>query len=104
KEFMKKNKLLASVSLDLDDQWTYMKVHGDEGWETFPSYLNVFIPLVLDVLDKLDMKITFFVVGQDAAIRENHAVLRSIIERGHEIANHSFHHESWLKTYSKEKI
>jgi len=31
-------------------------------------------------------------------------VLKSIIERGHEIGNHSFHHESWLKTYSKEKI
>ena len=101
---MKKKKLLASVSLDLDDQWTYMKVHGDQGWENFPSYLDVFLPMVLDVLDKLEMKITFFVVGQDAAIQENHAVLRSIIDRGHEIANHSFHHESWLKTYSKDKI
>ena len=102
---MKKNKkLLASVSLDLDDQWTYMKVHGDEGWETFPSYLDVFIPLVLDTLDELDIKITFFVVGQDATIQKNQSVLRSIIDRGHEIANHSFHHESWLKTYSKEKI
>ncbi len=101
---MKKKKLLASISLDLDDQWTYMKVHGDEGWETFPSYLHVFIPLVLKVLDKLEIKITFFVVGQDAAIQKNHAILRSIIDRGHEIGNHSFHHESWLKTYSKEKI
>ena len=101
---MKKKKLLASISLDLDDQWTYMKVHGDEGWETFPSYLDVFLPLVLEVLDKLDIKITFFVVGQDAAIVKNHAVLKSIIDRGHEVANHSFHHESWLKTYSKEKI
>ena len=101
---MKKNKRLANISLDLDDQWTYMKVHGDEGWETFPSYLDVFIPLVLDVLDELDIKITFFVVGQDAAIKKNHAILRNIIDRGHEIANHSFHHESWLKTYSKEKI
>jgi hypothetical protein len=101
---MEKKKLLASVSLDLDDQWSYMKVHGDEGWEKLPSYLDVFLPLVLDTLDKLDIKITFFVVGQDAAIEKNHKVLQSIIERGHEIGNHSFHHESWLKTYSKEKI
>jgi peptidoglycan-N-acetylglucosamine deacetylase len=99
-----KKKLPASISLDLDDQWSYMKVHGDEGWETFPSYLDVFLPLVLDVLDRLDVKITFFIVGQDAAIRRNHAVLRSIVERGHEVGNHSFHHESWLKTYSREKI
>lgn len=101
---MRKKKLLASVSLDLDDQWTYMKVHGDKGWETFPSYLDLFIPMVLDVLDDLDIKITFFIVGQDAAIEKNHLALRSIIDRGHEVANHSFHHESWLKTYSKEKI
>ncbi len=101
---MKKKKLAANISLDLDDQWSYMKVHGDEGWETFPSYLDVFLPLVLDTLDKLDVKITFFIVGQDASIEKNHAVLKSIVARGHEIGNHSFHHESWLKTYSKEKI
>ena len=101
---MKKKKLAANISLDLDDQWSYMKVHGDEGWETFPSYLDVFLPLVLDTLDKLDVKITFFIVGQDASIEKNHGVLKSIVARGHEIGNHSFHHESWLKTYSKEKI
>lgn len=101
---MARKKILASVSLDLDDQWSYMKVHGDDGWETFPSYLDVVVPIFLDVFDRLDIKITFFVVGQDAAIERNHKILRSIIERGHEIGNHSFHHESWLKTYSKEKI
>ncbi len=101
---MGKQKLPASISLDLDDQWTYMKVHGDEGWETFPSYLDVFLPLVLDKLEELEIKITFFIVGQDAAIEKNHALLRSIVDRGHEVGNHSFHHESWLKTYSKEKI
>jgi peptidoglycan-N-acetylglucosamine deacetylase len=101
---MGKQKLLASISLDLDDQWSYMKVHGDEGWETFPSYLDVVVPVFLDVFDKLGIRITFFIVGQDAAIEKNHKVLRSIVDRGHEVANHSFHHESWLKTYSKEKI
>ena len=101
---MAKKKMLASISLDLDDQWSYMKVHGDEGWESFPSYLDIVVPIFLDVFDRLDIKITFFVVGQDAAIEKNHKVLQSIIERGHEIGNHSFHHESWLKSYSKEKI
>jgi peptidoglycan-N-acetylglucosamine deacetylase len=101
---MAKKKILASVSLDLDDQWSYMKVHGDEGWEKYPSYLDIVVPIFLDVFDKLDIKITFFVVGQDAAIEKNKAILKSIIDRGHEIGNHSFHHESWLKTYSKEKI
>ena len=99
-----KPKMIASISLDLDDQWSYMKVHGDEGWETFPSYLDIVVPVFLDMFDKLDIKITFFIVGQDAAIEKNKKVLQSIVDRGHEVGNHSFHHESWLKTYSKEKI
>ena len=101
---MKKKLSLASMSLDLDDQWSYMKVHGDEGWNLYPSYLDIVVPFVLDLLDELNIKITFFVVGQDAAFEKNHTILRSILKRGHEIGNHSFHHESWLKTYSKEKI
>ena len=101
---MKREKPLASMSLDLDDQWSYMKVRGDEGWDKFPSYLDIVVPYVLDLLDELDIRITFFIVGQDAAIAKNREVLCTIKERGHEIGNHSFHHESWLKTYSKEKI
>lgn len=101
---MSNQKSLASVSLDLDNQWSYMKIHGDEGWESYPSYLNAFVPHVLDALDDLDMKITFFVVGKDASMDINHDVLQEIVRRGHEIGNHSFHHESWLHLYSKEEI
>jgi len=98
----KKN--IASISLDLDNQWSYMKIHGDSGWEKFPSYLNIFIPHVLEVLDQLRLKITFFIVGQDAALDKNAEYLSMISANGHEIGNHSFHHESWLHLYPKYKI
>ena len=94
------SKPLASLSLDLDNKWSYMKTHGDAGWEAYPSYLDVVVPRVLDVLRQLDLKITFFVVGQDAALEKNRSALAAIAEDGHEIGNHSFHHEPWLKTYS----
>lgn len=97
-------KPLASLSLDLDNKWSYMKTHGDEGWESFPSYLDVVVPRVLDALAARDLKITFFVVGQDAALEKNHEALRAIGEAGHEIGNHSFHHEPWLHMYSPEQI
>jgi peptidoglycan-N-acetylglucosamine deacetylase len=97
-------KLPAGISLDLDNQWSYMKIHGDEGWEKFPSYLDTFIPHVLKVLDELCIKITFFIVGQDAAIEENYKALRAITDAGHEVGNHSFSHESWLSTLPREKI
>lgn len=94
----------ASLSLDLDNLWSYMKTHGDEGWQSFPSYFDKVVPRFLEVLDQADVKITVFVVGQDAALEENHAALRSIVEAGHEIGNHSFHHEPWLHLYSPEEL
>ena len=97
-------KPIASLSLDLDNQWSYMKIHGDEGWETFPSYLNTIVPRALKFLGDRALRITFFIVGQDAALEKNHQAIRSIAEAGHEIGNHSFHHESWLHLYSEPEI
>lgn len=94
----------ASISLDLDNQWSYMKIHGDENWQDFPSYLNVFIPEVLKALEDLNIHITFFIVGQDAALEKNCEYLKLITEYDHEVGNHSFNHESWLHLYSKEEI
>ena len=37
----------ASLSLDLDNLWSYLKVHGDPSWEGFPSYLDLVVPRVL---------------------------------------------------------
>jgi hypothetical protein len=95
---------IASLSLDLDNQWSYMKTHGDAGWETFPSYLDTVVPRVLNFLKEKDYKITFFIVGQDAALEKNYAALRSITDAGHEVGNHSFNHEPWLHLYSVEDV
>lgn len=101
---MPPSKPLASLSLDLDNKWSYMKTHGDAGWEQFPSYLDVVVPRVLDLLSRRQLKITFFIVGQDAALDKNHLALRSIAQAGHEIGNHSFNHEPWLHLYSRAQI
>jgi hypothetical protein len=98
------DKPLASLSFDLDNQWSYMKTHGDPGWEKYPSYFDVLVPQVLDVLDRLSLKITFFIIGQDAALDKNKDSLKLLTERGHEVGNHSFHHQQWLHLYSKEEL
>jgi peptidoglycan-N-acetylglucosamine deacetylase len=95
---------IASLSLDLDNKWSYLKTHGDGGWESFPSYLGVVVPRFLDLLDSLGLRITVFLVGQDAALPKNAEPLRQIAAAGHEIGNHSFHHEPWLHLYSPEQI
>lgn len=101
---MEAQKPLSSLSLDLDDKWCYMKIHGDEGWEQFPSYLDLVVPRILNLLKEHDLKITFMVVGQDAILESKQPVLRSLAKDGHEIGNHSFNHEPWLHMYSEEEI
>ena len=95
---------IASLSLDLDNKWSYMKTHGDAGWEDYPSYIDVFVPRVLEFLEKRDLKITFFIVGKDASLEKNRESLALISKAGHEIGNHSFKHEPWLHLYTKEEL
>lgn len=97
-------KPVASLSLDLDNKWSYMKTHGDAGWESYPSYLETIVPRALDFLGERGLNITFFIVGQDAALEKNHKWLRQIADAGHEIGNHSFNHEPWLHLYSKAEL
>ncbi len=101
---MSTTKPIASLSIDLDNQWSYLKTHGDAGWETFPSYLDLVVPRILALLAELELTATFFIVGQDAALKVNHAALRSIADAGHEIGNHSFHHNPWMHQYSTEQL
>jgi peptidoglycan/xylan/chitin deacetylase (PgdA/CDA1 family) len=95
---------IGALSLDLDNKWSYLKTHGDAGWESFPSYLDQVVDRALDFLAARDLRITFFLVGQDAALSRHHEVLRRIADADHEIGNHSFHHEPWLHLYAPEQI
>lgn len=97
-------KPLCSVSLDLDNLWSYQKVHGDAEWSDYSSYLDVFVPRLLTFLDARRLRISVFVVGKDASLPANRKWLRQIADAGHEICNHSFHHDPWLHCYSREEI
>ncbi len=97
-------KPLASLSLDLDNEWAYLKTHGDPAWESYPSYLATVVPRILHVLARRKLLITVFVVGQDAALEYNHEALAQIAGAGHEIGNHSLRHEPWLHLYSEDDL
>jgi hypothetical protein len=94
----------ATLSLDLDNEWSYLKTHGDEGWDSFPSYLDAAVPRFLSLFDTLGIRVTVFVVGQDAVLSKNHPALKSIVAHGHEIGNHSFAHEPWLHLYPDPQL
>ncbi|MGQ0538130.1 MAG: polysaccharide deacetylase family protein, partial [Gemmatimonadaceae bacterium] len=94
----------ASLSLDLDNLWSYLMTAGDERWRAYPTYLPRFVPNVLELLDTLQLNITFFVVGADARRDENGAALQSIVAAGHEVGNHSDRHEPWLLRQSRAAL
>jgi peptidoglycan/xylan/chitin deacetylase (PgdA/CDA1 family) len=52
----------------------------------FPIYTT----LLLDTLDQLGVKATFFIVGEN--VQEYPFFAQAIVRAGHEVANHSFHH------------
>lgn len=53
-------------------------------------------PWVLDLLDKYNIKATFFCVGDN--VRKYPEIYQMVKERGHQTGNHTFHHIQGLKT------
>jgi peptidoglycan/xylan/chitin deacetylase (PgdA/CDA1 family) len=94
----------ASVSLDMDNLWSYMKIHGDPEWSSRPSYLGALVPRMLEVFGEHGAAATVFVVGADAARDDGAEAVAAITGAGHEVANHSFEHEPWLHRYPRARL
>lgn len=92
---MQHGKRPATLSLDLDNEWSYLKTHGDNGrWKEYPTYLDIVVPRIISVLRELNVKLTVFVVGRDAALEKNACALRLLAREGYEIGNHSHEHDA----------
>jgi peptidoglycan/xylan/chitin deacetylase (PgdA/CDA1 family) len=98
------NRPTASVSLDLDNLWAYLKTHGDPGWESRPSFLPTAVPRLLELLGEHRLATTVFVVGADAEREDGAKAVAAIAAAGHEVANHSWGHEPWLHRYGPEEL
>lgn len=96
---------LASLSLDLDNKWAYLRAAGRESWESSTSYFPSVIPRIVETLGALDLPLTVFLVGRDLG---NHADVKSIAGFAAlpkwEAANHSFNHLPWMHTMSDAEI
>lgn len=65
---------------------------------TFDDGPSAYTPQVLDVLDRYDVKATFFVIG---GTNDMHAAsIRDLVARGHVVGNHTVGHEA-LSTLSR---
>lgn len=83
---------------DLDPDKPMIALTFDDG----PHYQET--PRLLEILDKYDVKSTFFVLGDRVTWGEsNKKALKAVYDAGHEVGSHTYTH-AHLKTLSAEEI
>lgn len=95
---------LASVSLDADNLWSYLRTHGDSGWTDRPSYLSALISQMETIFADHAVSPSVFVVGADATRPDGAEFVARTVSNGWEVGNHSFEHEPWLHLYSAKRL
>jgi peptidoglycan-N-acetylglucosamine deacetylase len=93
------------IQVDTDGLWVIFQhfclTYGQKKDTLFESAL----PRFLDLFDYYNIKATFFVVGNDLFSPEKLTLLKEVVKRGHEIANHSMTHAEGFSFLSyKEKL
>lgn len=86
-------KVVNGMSIDVEEYfqvWAFAHVQSAADWETFPSRVEQCVETALALFEEADVKATFFTLGW---IAERHpAMIRAIVEAGHEIASHGYAH------------
>lgn len=93
----------ATLSLDLDDLWSYRRSFGLAETAATPSLLPVAIPRFLEFMQTHGLHGTVFVVGRDAEQPAVAALLKRIAAAGHELGNHSYEHAGDIESWSAER-
>ncbi len=100
-----REKTTASLNVDMDPIDHYLHTRGWsplEGCDTNAIYDDA-LPRMLDIFDEYGVKATFFVVGKDIGIGDNAAKLSELVERGHEVGNHTMTHNLGLADLGAEE-
>jgi polysaccharide deacetylase family protein (PEP-CTERM system associated) len=83
--------LKNALTIDVEDWYQTLDFNFDiKTWNTYEDRIEYSLNLIIDMLDKYNVKGTFFVLG---CLAEKHPkLIRRLAEKGHEIGSHgSFH-------------
>ncbi len=69
---------------------------------TFDDGPNEYTQEVLKILDKHDIKATFFCIGKN--IENNKGILKEIDHKGHLIGNHTWSHHQWFGFFPAKRM
>lgn len=93
----------ASITVDVEEYFqveAYAKLISPADWPNYESRVAFQMDLLLSLFDKTNLKATFFVLG---IIAEKHPkLIAKIVENGHELASHGYHHQHITKISQNE--
>lgn len=95
--------MIAAISVDIDTLNDYAYTYGKNYQKVPDPVYTIAVPRLLEMLDKYKIKATFFVVGRDLNIDEHFKVIKTIAQKGHEIANHTQNHLHNFETLTFSK-
>lgn len=99
------SRLIASLSIDLDNKWAYLRAAGRDDWDTRPGYLPMVTDRIVDMLGELDLPLTVFIVGRDLVEPGDALAAASLVRLpAWEPANHSLNHLPWMHTMQANEI
>ncbi|MDV6032009.1 MAG: polysaccharide deacetylase family protein [Phycisphaera sp. RhM] len=95
----------ASLSIDFDNKWAYLRAAGRQDWESASSYLPMAAERMVDLLGELELPLTVFVVGRDLRCERDAEAIDSFKAlKSVEFSNHSMNHLPWMHTMDREEI
>ncbi len=90
---------VASITVDLDSAYQYRHIHGlPQVGRGDDTPLTLGVERLLDLFAAHAIPATLFVVGADSQRPAHRALLERAHARGHELANHTFHHRYDLRS------
>lgn len=102
---MSQSKPIASLSLDFDNKWAYLRAAGRDDWMDRPGYLTMAADRIVDQLGEHGLPLTVFLVGRDLVEQGDCEAIRSFDRLPDwEPANHSLNHLPWMHTMQPAEI
>lgn len=94
----------VALSVDMDAPENYAEFYRRPKDEALPlgAFYERALPRLLDLLDALGIRGTFFCIGEHAERPEGRAAVRAVAARGHEIANHTHTHPIAFRRLSRD--
>jgi peptidoglycan-N-acetylglucosamine deacetylase len=95
---------IISLNIDVDPIINYYSIHGLDSQNSDPDPVyECGVKRFLELFDRFGIKATFFITAGGLKV-EGTDILREIVEKGHEIANHSYSHDYRLTLMKDEEI